>query len=178
MNWRQAISTGLLLLAGCASHGNDDLSYFPNEGEYEASAQQERADRSFSDILILTPLDRVRSRLTEIRVDGCEEWGECQWRDAEGVRHYFWTDEPFAHFVVVKSVHADEFAGRSIPALGIGMARRRAEVLENARRFLPDADFECSDDGCQAYLEPGWVTISFDASGVLTEVKLDGYHFT
>ena len=141
-------------------------------------------DRSFSDIPILTPLDQVRSRLTEIPFDGCEEHGECEWRDADGVRHYLWADEPFAYFVVVKSIHADDFAGRAIPALGIGLARRRSQVVAAARKFVPEADFDCfhpEDDGtevCQATLRPGWATIRFDASGSLSEVKLDGYHFT
>jgi hypothetical protein len=184
MNWRQSVSIGLLLLAGCGAGADESLDYFPNVGVYEASTAQARVDRSFSDILIITPLDQVRSRLTEIPFDGCEEHGECAWRDAEGVRHYLWADEPFAYFVVVKSIHADEFEGRPVPALRIGLARRRSEVMAAARKFVPEADFECSkfaEDGtevCNATLHPGWVTIRFNASGSLTEVRLDGYHFT
>ena len=77
-----------------------------------------------------------------------------------------------------------EFEGHPIPALGIGSARRRDQVLAAVRRFLPEADFECGEGGedqtetCNATLDPGWVTIKFDASGSLIEVRLDGYHFT
>ena len=184
MTWRRVVPIGLLLLAGCGGGADDGLDYFPNVGVYEASPAQARVDRSFSDILIMTLLDQVRTHLTEIPFDGCQEYGECAWRDAEGVRHYLWRDEPFAYFVVVKSIHANEFEGRSVPALGIGLARQRSEVMAAARKFVPEADFECaqfaedSSEVCNATLRPGWVTIRFDASGSLTEVRLDGYHFT
>ena len=109
---------------------------------------------------------------------------ECDWRDADGVRHSFWADAPLADFVVVKSIHADEFGARAIPALGIGVARQRDLVMAAARSFVPEADFECvqfEEDrtaACSATLHPGWVTIRFDASGSLTEIRLDGYQFT
>ena len=31
---------------------------------------------------------------------------------------------------------------------------------------------------CGAFLRPGYVTIDFDANGLLSKVQLDGYHFT
>jgi hypothetical protein len=185
MNWRRSVSICLLLLAGCASVNDDELAYFPNVGAYDASPQQERVDRSFSDILIITPLDQIRSRLTEIRVDGCDEDGECEWQDSEGVRYYLWADEPFAYFVVDKRVFAGEFEGRPISALGIGLARKRGEVLRAARRFAPDATFECHEwredshwETCQAFLDPGNVSIDFDRQGTLVEVHFTGYHYT
>jgi hypothetical protein len=184
MTRRSLVPIGLLLLAGCGG-GSEGLDYFPNVGVYEASPAQARVDRSFSDILIITPLDQLGSRLTEIRVNGCEELGECHWRDAGGVRYGFWADEPFAYFVVDKWVKADEFEGRPISALGVGQARERREVLRAARRFVPEATFECHAwreesqwETCQAFLSPGHVTIEFDKQGALVQVHLSGYHYT
>jgi hypothetical protein len=110
----------------------------------------------------------------------CEKWGECDWRDVDGVRHYFRSD-PGKHFVVIRLVRTSEFTGRSIAALGIGMARQRDAVLANVRRFLPDTDIKCSnygtDVGCGAHLGPGWFRLLFDKNGQLQEVRFDGYHF-
>ena len=178
MNWRQSVPMDLLLLAGCAGAEGEELAYFSSVVVYEASPEQERIDRSFSDMPIQTPLAEVRDRLTEIPFDGCEDPGECDWRDPEGVRHYF-----FDGLLVVKHIDAADFAERPILALEIGSARERNEVLQAARRFVPEAYFDCFDSGddtesCQAYFRPGWLTIRFDARGLLTQVKLDGYHFT
>jgi hypothetical protein len=168
----------LLLLTAIAAGSVDTDGYKP-------SPAQQRVDRSFSDILIVTPLDKVRSRLTEIRVDGCEEYGECEWRDADGVRYFLWADEPFAYFVVDKWVQADEFERRPIPALEIGLARERGEVLRAARRFVRDIPFECHElklakqwETCLAFLDPGNVSLEFDRQGALVTVHLSGYHFT
>lgn len=150
-----------------------ELVYCPSE-------IQERVDRSFSDIRIDTMLDAVRGKLTEIPAD-CFP-GECDWRDKRGVRHYFFGDQ-----MVVKSVRADEFVGQPIEALGIGGARRQADVLTNVRRFLPGIVFDCSPQHisgnvgpveCGATLNPGWVQIGFDRDGNLLQVRFDGYHFT
>ena len=176
MTWRQGILACALLLAG-GVRAEDD-------GAYRPSPDQQRVDRSFSDIPLRTPLDQLRSRLTEIPLDECQQLGECEWRDGGGVSYYLWADEPSAYFVVVKSLRADDFAGRPIRALGIGAARTRDEVLEAARSFRPGADFDCTTWGgeggetCSATLDPGWVTISFSRSGRLLDLRIDAYHFT
>ncbi len=155
----------------------DDAGYLP-------SPQQQRVDRSFSDIPIDAPLDELQDRLSMIIENECEQWGECEWRDAHGVRYYFYGDGPDNLGVVVKSIDAADYTARAIPALGIGVARERDQVLAAARKFVPDADFECGESGddsievCNATLDPGWLTIRFDASGSLIGVQLDGYHFT
>ena len=180
MTWRLGVPVGFLLLAGCFGADDEGLDYFPNVGVYEASPDQARVDRSFSDMPIETPFAEVQTRLTEIPIDRCKEWGECFWRDANGVQHYF-----FDELLVVKRVDARDFSERPIPALWIAGARGREEVLAAARRFLPGTEFECSEEGeedgdehCGAMLSPGWVSIRFDGNGQLTNVQLDGYHFT
>jgi hypothetical protein len=177
MNWQQSFPTCLLLLAGCGGVADEGLDYFPAVGVYEASPAQARVDRSFSAFKIESPLAEVKDRLNIIP---CEYDGECEWRDADGVRHYFFDD-----LLVVKRVDAADFVGRPILALGIGMARSRREVMMAAQRFLPDVDFDCrkwKDDRqwetCQAFLVPGHVTIEFDKQGLLVELDLSGYHFT
>jgi hypothetical protein len=145
---------------------------------------QEKVERSFSDIRIETYLEAVKSRLTEIVEGECPKWGECEWRDADGVRYNFWADEPSEYYVTDKSVRADEFAGRAIRALGIGTARDRQQVLAAARTFLAGAELTCDwsdyvpQEVCQAFLGPGNVTIIFDASGRLSEVDFTAYHYT
>ena len=146
-----------------------ELVYCPSE-------IQERVDQSFSDIRIDTMLDGVRGRLTEILAD-CFP-GECDWRDRRGVRHYFFGDQ-----MVVKSVRADEFVGQPIEALGIGYSRDRQEVIAKVTEFLGGVTLDCRrssspDRGCLAYLQPGWVWISFDNNDHLKIVQFDGYHFT
>ena len=155
-----------------------------DDAEYLPSPQQQRVDQSFSDIPIDAPLAELKHRLSMIVENECEQREECEWRDAQGVRYYFFGDGPDNLGVAVKSIDAADYPARAIPALGIGVARERDEVLTAARKFVPDANFECGeldDDSievCNATLEPGWLTIRFDASGSLMRVQLDGYHFT
>lgn len=115
--------------------------------------------------------------LTIIDRNNCEVWGECRYQDAKRVEHYFWEGE-----LVVKSVHVDEVGNRSIDALGIGTVRSLDEVVERTRIFLPEAEIDCEDfaDGtasCGATLGEGWISIIFDNSRRLTEVRIDAYHF-
>ena len=75
------------------------------------------------------------------------------------------------------------------PKLVIGTLMRSAleprsldEVVERVRSFLPEAEIDCEDfaDGtasCGATLGEGWISIIFDNSRRLTEVRIDAYHF-
>lgn len=116
--------------------------------------------------------------LTRIIRDNCERWGECSYYDAERVEHYFWEGE-----LVVKSVRVAEVGVKPIDALGIGTARSLDEVVERVRTFLPEAEIECESvaDGtstCGATLGEGWISVIFDDSRRLTEVRIDARHFT
>lgn len=152
--------------------------------QYCPSADQLRVDRSFSDIAIdSAPQPGV---LTEDQRDGCEQWGECDWLDSDKVRHYLWGDGPNNLYVVVKTVTAADFTGRSISALGIGTARKQADVLANVRAFLPNVKIDCDGTAsgnvgpveCGGTLNPGWFQIGFDREGNLLAVRFDGYQFT
>lgn len=116
--------------------------------------------------------------LTRTARESCEVWGECSYYDAERVEHYFWDGE-----LVVKSVHVAEVGVRHIDALGIGTARSLDEVVERVRTFLPETEIDCEGfaDGavtCGATLGEGWISISFDNTRRLTEVRIDARHFT
>lgn len=152
--------------------------------EYCPSADQIRVDRSFSDIAIDTS-PQSNAALNEERVDGCEQADECAWLDDNKVRHYFWSDGPANRYIVVKLIKASDFNGRPIPTLGIGDARKQADVLANVRRFLPDIEIECGQPSgnvgpveCGGTLNPGWFQIGFDQEGNLLAVRFDGYEFT
>jgi hypothetical protein len=148
------------------------------------SAQQVRsgaellaaAERSFSSVPFGAP--EGTSGLTPIRRDECEPWGDCGYRDEDLVGHFFFDGE-----LVVKAVDLGEVGDRSIEALGIGTARLLDEVIDRVRNFLPEARVGCetSSDGdhyCHATLGEGWITLVFDGSGHLTDVRIDAYHFT
>ena len=131
------------------------------------------AERSFSTFAFGTP--EGLSGLTIVIRQDCEVWGECSYQDANRVEHFFWEGE-----LVVKSV---EVGDQWVAALGIGRARSLNEVLEQVRRFLPEATMDCSPsaDGtrnCGAMLGEGWISLTFDTSGRLTLVRIDAYHFT
>ncbi len=152
--------------------------------EYCASQDQNRVDRSFSRFPIDSGYPTKDSVLIESRVGGCETSGECAWIDDNKVRHYFWAESPEGLYLVVKSVNAADFAGRPISALGIGMARNKADVVANVRRFLPDVEIDCDHVSgnvgpveCGGTLNPGWFQIGFDLDGNLLTIRFDGYQF-
>ena len=186
MKWSALFA--LLLLSACQKDAAEEVvecaagDGFPNCGEYDPSDLQEKVDRSFSNLPVETPLSEVRDELTQIIVDNCARWGECNWRDKNGVDHYFFGREIGAEVLTVKNIDARFFENREIPALGIGMARKRSEVLERVREFLGDAELVCTQGDktgtCQATLSPGWVRVDFNYEGQLVRVRLDGYHFT
>jgi hypothetical protein len=161
---------------GC--HPDADICFSP---------MQLRADRSFSTIPIDSQLSAVRARLTEVIEGNCQQAGYCAWRDSDGVYYHVWEGAPGELVIVGKELHATDFVGRPIPALGIGTARRQAEVLANVRQFLPDITIRCDSERtsgnvgpieCSATLNPGWIQIGFDRDGNLLAVRFDGYHYT
>jgi len=168
-----------VLNAGPAEGCDPEQAYCP-------SLLQQRVDKSFSAIAIQAPFESVRHTLTEDRGNGCEQWGECDWVDANKVRHYLW-GEPDNLYVVLKTISAKDLVGRPISALGIGLARRRKDVLANVQKAFPELHLKCdendisSDVGpieCNALLDPGWIEIGFDKSDNLLAIRFDGYHFT
>ncbi len=161
---------------------NGDVEYCP-------SADQLRVDRSFSAIAMDSYLSASVERLVvaDDRPCGPPDHDECEWRDANGVRHYPWGDDATDLRIVIKFVNADEFLGRPIGALGIGMARQQAEVVANVRRFLPNVEVNCDPQHvsgnvgpveCGASLNPGWFQIGFDRDGNLLRIRFDAYQFT
>lgn len=193
----------LLLCAGCGQSALGSNRAAPQAAatsavpivepaEYPYSALYRRVDRSFSSILIDTPFGAVKRGLGEVREHGCEGAGDCSWTDRDGVEHYFWADgndytNRDADLAVIKTVESAKFNGRLIGALGIGLARTKADVLAKVRRFLPDVTIECDPpdengemgyEECDGSVDPGWFRIGFDKQGKLTQIRFDGYHFT
>lgn len=150
-----------------------------------AHPQRDRADASFSTIPLGTMRSPAAPGLARIDAPGCAEAGECEWADANGVRHYFWEQDE----LVVKRVLASDAGGQAIAAVGIGRARAQAEVIANVRAFLGDVALGCAEEEeeedaapastrCDASLDEGWLRIWFDAAGTLREVRIDARHFT
>jgi len=165
-------------LSGVLLAGAPALAGSPLQSEMagpESIALMDRADQSFSPI----PFGSRSPPEGMVSIDParCETESECEWRDARGVQHYYWEGE-----LVVKMVTVANLGDRPISALGIGSARAMDEVLRNVRTFVPEVKVTCRQDGdghdCGATLGEGWFRLFFDASGGLTEVRLDAYHFT
>jgi hypothetical protein len=132
------------------------------------------ADQSFSAIPFGTKVPPPELALID---DGGCASGECSYRDASGVVHYFNAGE-----LVVKSVSIADVGAAPIAALGIGTARQQGEVLAQVRRFLPEAEIRCDPPSeaydCGAMLGEGWFRLFFDRWQRLVEVRLDAYQFT
>lgn len=161
----------LTLLAACGTSAGDEAQNAP-----EFSELYQNVDASFSDQPIGTPLEDIGESVPQITIDRCAEWGECEWRNDAGVRHYF-----ADNVLTVKLIAPRDFEGREINALGIGVERERDGVLDAAGAFLEGAEFTCVSgdtiENCSAAVRPGWVTLDFGADGALVRVKLDGDHF-
>ena len=174
---KQLATGALLLLAGCVATN-------VNNGSHD-SALDRRVSRSFSPLAIDSLLTRTTG-LRRLEEHGCALSDECDFANAEGVRHFYHEDR-----LVVKAVLVSEFAGRDIPALEIGPARTRSAVLRNVSAFVPTVDVTCKGETpgpvrqsapqvvtqCNGQLERGWFRLWFDAQDQLVEVRFDGYHF-
>ena len=175
-------TAALLLLAGCVTENSStDLT----DGSPE-SALDRRVSRSFSPLAINSSVFRTTG-LRHLEENECPRSDECDFADAEGVRHFYYENR-----LVVKAILASEFAGRDISALGIGSARTRSAVLRNVSAFVPTVDVTCEGETpgpvrqggpqvvtqCDGQLERGWFRLWFDAQDQLVEVRFDGYHFT
>jgi len=111
----------------------------------------------------------------------CAEYplSECTYYDQSRIQHYYFED------LKMKIVVAADFEGRSIPAVGIGEARGRAEVLDRVSRFLEDASFDCmpqepndgtADESCFTLIGEGWITLYF-LDGELVSIELTSSHY-
>lgn len=166
-----AMCAALAAAGGALAHGE--------RGQERTGADLLRAaERSFS----ATPFGAVEAPPDLVLVDPaqCETWGECYYRDADGVGHLFHGGE-----LVVKWVEVAEVGDRPIAALGIGTARTMDAVLENVRRVLPEAEIACvralfdlAGRDCSALLGEGWITLRFDGDGRLVEARVDALDFT
>ena len=174
---RQLATAALLLLAGCVTANVN--------GGSQNFALDRRVSRSFSPLAIDSLLTRTTG-LRRLEENGCALSHECDFANAEGVRHFYHEDR-----LVMKAVLVSEFAGRDLPALGIGPARTRSAVLRNVSAFVPTVDVTCKGETsgpvrqggpkvvtqCGGQLERGWFRLWFDAQDQLVEVRFDGYHF-
>ncbi|MBC2777276.1 hypothetical protein [Parasphingopyxis marina] len=103
---------------------------------------------------------------------------ECTYYDRSRVQHYYLED------LKIKIVAAADFEGRRIPAMGIGDARSRDEVLGRASHFLEGASLECmpqerdaaSNESCFAMIGQGWITVYF-LDGEFVSAQLTSSHF-
>ncbi len=184
-----AIGSVMLTIVGNQTSSDSCSTKF----EICPSLEQLRVDRSFSVFginetvasfdgtqIVFGPGVIAAGGFTELRNGSCENWNECYLRDNNGVQHSLF-GSPGDLYVVTKAVHARDFIGRPISALGIDMARTQRAVVANIDRFIAPAKLDCDIYpeivGCHAHLDPGWIEITFDVDGQLIEANFAGYHF-
>jgi hypothetical protein len=142
----------------------------------------ERADQSFSAYPLAEETLGLRAQGFTIMLNTCaSEGGECSWRDGNGVIHILDGD----NILFVKMVEAADFRGRSIEALGIGMARDRAAVVRNVSRYLLGTEITCREaeeagegegiSSCGATLGEGWIKLLFTPDNQLLLARVDAY---
>lgn len=130
---------------------------------------EERADTSFSAYPLGEETLSLNSQGFTLTDDACIKSGDvCVWRDPDGVLHYL--DD--SNTLTSKSVVAQDFSGRSIAALGIGVARNRAAVVQNASRFLLGAKPECLEAG-KAGEGDGIASCTFEFSKIRIKLLFD-----
>jgi hypothetical protein len=170
--------SGLAMIAAVAISATSALA------ADSAAKLETRIDNSFSPIAINTPLSAVRAKLTEEKVIGCDKFDDCDWIDATHVRHYFFGIRPGAGKLVIKRITVSEFGAGAIPALGIGVARKRKDVLKAVSKFAPELKLDCftpvikavaAVPRCEGHLSPGLVAVEFDPAGLLVGVRFEGY---
>lgn len=140
----------------------------------------DKASLSFSPVMFGTVRGDIMPRLEKVVDEGCEQFQECSYADANGVEHFFWDQDE----LVLKLIDAKKFEGRSIPAFGIGRARSKVDVLQIVQKFFDGTRPECfvheeygSKTACQVVMGEGWTKLFFDRNDRLVYIRLDAYHY-
>lgn len=136
-----------------------------------------KASSSFSSTPFDTRYDKARESLR--LVDSCGSNNECEYYNADGVRLTFVDSQ---QVLVMKTLKMDRAKGKSVKALGIGIARGEQQVLRNVGKFLPGAKLICHSaavagegDGistCGAVLGAGRIKMLFDKNHQLLEARV------
>ncbi len=149
-----------------------------------------RASLSFSNVPFDTPRKKVKIRLTMIKDGQCETINMCQYRDANNVAYNFWDED---EYLVDKSLEASDFTGKPMGALGLGLARQKADVLKKASLFLSNTQYECANSEetnregtgigrmvteCRWTLGVGWAFVRFNDKGQLVYAQVTSSHYT
>lgn len=136
-----------------------------------------RAESSFSHVAFGVQYDEMSSLgLKMIEFGVCRQNKVCTWVDRENVLH----EADDERGVDSKIIEIDQRSPKSLNALGIGSARFRNEVISAVGRFLPEAQFECSqappdDEGtyCISLVGDGFVELKFDDHDQLSMARVE-----
>lgn len=139
-----------------------------------------RADMSFSSFRLSRKT--VPGKIGRLVNTGCDDESVlCEWQSKEGTRHIL-----TAGIVAIKIVDAADMEGKPISALGIGVARRRGDVVARVRSFLPEIQINCLEAGdagegegissCGGAFASGpWFKLLFDRNGQLISARIDAF---
>ena len=140
-----------------------------------------RADRSFSKYPFNSTFDPVEAGLKLARPQCIEEEFACEWTDDHAVAHIFDNNQ-----LAIKLMLVAGRDGEYVPALAIGKARKRRDVLRKIDAFLPELNVTClmpeeSGEGpglssCGAsFKNGGWIKLLFDNEDRLVLVRIDAF---
>jgi hypothetical protein len=156
------------------------LSTIP-EQEQRATGLWSRISESFSPFPLGVPTAlAVVGRLRNGDVCGPDTETWCEVEGENGVLHIF--DSQDVLRIKLVEVGFDEASPPAIDVLGIGLARKRADVMRRVAIFAPELKFTCGDHAeytedegstlCQASIPGhGTVDLIFNASGKLWLVR-------
>jgi hypothetical protein len=145
-----------------------------------------RASLSFSKVPFDTPRQKIKIPLM-IKDKSCVEINECEYTDANNITYIFWDED---EALVAKSLNVSDFIGKSIGALGIGMAREKNQVLNKASAFLGGTKYSCtksvdpsqkienSSTSCSWTLGLSFASVEFNKKGQLVDVYVQGWQYT
>lgn len=143
-----------------------------------------RADRSFSRFALNSAFDPVEAGLRLAQPQCMEKDFSCEWRDSDGVGHIFGGKR-----LAIKLMLVAGREGEAIPALSIGKARGRRDLLRRIADFLPELSVTCKSpdeageapdlSSCSASFENGgWIELLFDDDDQLVLARIDAFQIS
>ena len=138
-----------------------------------------RADSSFSSVLLGVHMDSLpKFHLKKQSNSVCETAKNCDWIDHDKILYGLDSDGR----VATKSINISAIGSESLNVLGLGTARKKAEVIAAVKRFLPNVNLECFEasdtqqidslTSCVAALGPEQMTLNFNSENVLIDAKV------
>lgn len=141
----------------------------------EETADQKLLSRislSFSKLPLNIQRKDLKMRLADLHDANCYDNFNCYYIDKNNIAHYFDgnNNQLYKKTFGMIFLNSDDTT-KPLEILGIGMSRKKADVLKSVTRFLNGASYSCEDDSssaiivtnCKWSLKGGYVSMEFSA---------------